>query len=405
MIPYGKQTIDEDDIQAVIDVLRSDWLTTGPKVEEFEEAFAHYVGAKYAVAVSSGTAALHAAMYALGIGSGDEVIVPPMTFAATANCVVYQGGTPVFADVEPETLLIDPAEIEKKITPKTKAIIAVDYAGQPCNYDALQSICKNYNIPLVADACHSLGARYKDRPVGTLADLTVFSFHPVKHITTGEGGMITTDNSELAARMRIFRNHGITTDHRQREVQSSWFYEMVDLGYNYRITDFQCALGMSQLKKLPQWIAQRQEIAAIYDEALADIPGIQPLGHRPDVLRAKEYAGLSPSNPMLHAPCSLPSTHAYHLYVVRLNEKIIGKTRQDVFASLRNAGIGVNVHYIPVHLHPFYHKRFNTAPGLCPIAERAYANILSLPIFPSMRLEEVQEVINAVESVVIGDTQ
>jgi perosamine synthetase len=250
-----------------------------------------------------------------------------------------------------------------------------------------------------------LGARYKDRPVGTLADLTVFSFHPVKHITTGEGGMITTDNSELAARMRIFRNHGITTDHRQREVQSSWFYEMVDLGYNYRITDFQCALGMSQLKKLPQWIAQRQEIAAIYDEALADIPGIQPLGHRPDVLRAKEYAGLSPSNPMLHAPCSLPSTHAYHLYVVRLNEKIIGKTRQDVFASLRNAGIGVNVHYIPVHLHPFYHKRFNTAPGLCPIAERAYANILSLPIFPSMRLEEVQEVINAVESVVIGDTQ
>jgi perosamine synthetase len=269
MIPYGRQSIDENDIQAVVEVLKSDWLTTGPKVQEFEQAIADYVGAKYAVAVSNGTAALHATMYALGIGAGDEVIVPPMTFAASANCVVYQGGTPIFVDVDLDTLLIDSNEVERKITPKTKAIIAVDYGGQPCEYDVLRDICARFNIALVADGCHALGAKYKNQFVGTLADATVFSFHPVKHITTGEGGMITTDNDELARRMRIFRNHGITTDHRQRDAQGSWFYEMVDLGYNYRITDFQCALGISQLKKLPEWIDRRREIAQKYDKAFA----------------------------------------------------------------------------------------------------------------------------------------
>lgn len=304
LLPYGRQSVDEEDIQAVVEVLRSDYLTTGPKVREFEEAFTAYVGAKYAVAVSSGTAALHAAVFAAGIGAGDEVIVPPMTFAATANAVVFQGGKPVFADVDSDTLLLNPAELEKKITPRTKAIIAVDYAGQPCDYDSLRAITDHHRLMLIADACHALGAMYKGRKVGTLADLNIFSFHPVKHITTGEGGMITTDNPKFAEQLRIFRNHGITTDHREREQQGSWFYEMVDLGYNYRLTDFQCALGMSQLGKLAKWVARRQEIAAIYDEALADIPGIQPLGHRPDVLRAKEYAGLSPSNLMLHAPCS-----------------------------------------------------------------------------------------------------
>ena len=231
----------------------------------------------YAVAVSSGTAALHGAMFALGIGPGHEVIVPTMTFAASANCVVYQRGIPVFADVAPDTLLLDPQDVERKITPRTKAIIAVDYAGQPCDYDALKEIANRYELSLVADACHSLGATYRGRSVGSLADLSVFSFHPVKHITTGEGGMITTDNEEYANRLRIFRNHGITSDHRQREAQGSWFYEMVDLGYNYRITDFQCALGMSQLQKLPRWLERRQEIARIYGEAFAGVKGIKPL--------------------------------------------------------------------------------------------------------------------------------
>ncbi|MCK4818400.1 aminotransferase class I/II-fold pyridoxal phosphate-dependent enzyme, partial [bacterium] len=238
MIPYGRQSIDEDDVKAVVEVLRSDWLTTGPKVPEFEKAFAEFVGAKHAVAVSSGTAALHAAMYAVGIGAGDEVIVPPMTFAATANCIVFQRGVPVFSDVDAETLLIDPGQVKEKITPRTKAIIAVDYAGHPCEYDKLRQIAKRHGTALVADGCHALGAEYKGKKVGTLADLTVFSFHPVKHITTGEGGMVTTDDPALAERIRIFRNHGITSDYHQREEQGSYFYEMVDLGYNYRLTDF-----------------------------------------------------------------------------------------------------------------------------------------------------------------------
>jgi perosamine synthetase len=376
MIPYGRQTLDDEDIQEVVEVLRSDWLTTGPKVAEFEEAFSRYVGAKYAIAVSSGTAALHTAMFALGIGSGHEVIVPAMTFAASANCVVYQGGIPVFVDVVPDTLLIDPKDVESKITPETKAIIAVDYAGQPCDYDALKEIAKCHHLSLVADACHSLGATYQGRQVGSLADLNVFSFHPVKHITTGEGGMITTDDEEYAQRLRIFRNHGITTDHRQRESQGSWFYEMVDLGYNYRITDFQCALGLSQMKKLPRWLERRQEIARHYREVFAGIKGITPLRVKSDV------------------------SHAYHLYVICLNYDETGIERGEFFRAMRSRGIGVNVHYIPVHLHPFYLNRFGTGPGLCPVAESAYEQILSLPMYPAMTNADVEIVINTVRSLI-----
>jgi perosamine synthetase len=375
MLPYGRQCIDEDDIRAVVEVLRSDWITTGPKVAEFEEAFANFVGAKHAVAVSSGTAALHAAIYAAGIGPGDEVIVPVMTFAATANCVVFQGGTPVFADVEADTLLLDPVQVEAKITPRTKAIIAVDYTGQPCDYDVLRAIADRHGLALVADACHALGGSYKGCPVGSLADLNIFSFHPVKHITTGEGGMITTDDSDFARRMRVFRNHGITSDHRQRQEQGSWFYEMVDLGYNYRLTDFQCALGMSQLQKLPRWMARRQEIARRYNAALAEISAVEPLDVREDV------------------------SHAYHLYVIKLDLNQLRGTRNELFTALRAEGIGVNVHYIPVHLHPFYRKRFATKPGLCPVAEAAYERILTLPIFPHTN-EEVEKVITAVRKVI-----
>jgi perosamine synthetase len=375
-IPYGRQSIDEKDIAAVCSVLRSDWLTTGPKVEEFEQAFAQYVGAKYAVAVSSGTAALHTAMYAIGIGLGDEVIVPPITFAATANCVVYQGGTPVFSDVEPDTLLLDPKQVESKITPKTKAIIAVDYAGQPCDYDALRKIADQHNLFLVADACHALGGSYKGRLVGSLADLNIFSFHPVKHITTGEGGMITTDDSKLVERMRIFRNHGITTDHRQREQQGSWLYEMVELGYNYRLTDIQCALGISQLRKVPAWVARRQLIARRYDAAFSKVPGVAPL-----VVR--DYV-----------------SHAYHLYVIRLDTTHLRKTRSEIFSSLRSAGIGVNVHYIPVHLHAFYRCHFGTKPGLCPEAESVYEQLITLPLFPMMTDQNVEEVITAMAKLI-----
>jgi perosamine synthetase len=373
VLPYGRQWIDDDDVAAVAAALRSDWLTTGPLVGRFEQAFAAAVGAREGVAVNSGTAALHAATFALGIGPGDEVIVPPLTFAATANCVVYQGGTPVFADVDPATLLLDPERVKAGITPRTKAIITVDYAGQPSYYDDLRALASRHGLALVADACHAPGGTDRDRPVGSLADLNTFSFHPVKHIATGEGGMVTTDDPELARRMRQFRNHGITTDHRQREATGSWFYEMTDLGYNYRLPDVLCALGLSQLTKLPAWVARRREIAARYDAAFADTPGVRPLKVRAHV------------------------RHAYHLYVIR-----VSGDRGRVFAALRAEGIGVNVHYVPVHLHPFYRRRFGTGPGLCPVAESAYEQVLSLPIFPRMADADADDVIRAVRNVTRG---
>jgi perosamine synthetase len=375
VLPYGRQSLDEEDIKAVTAVLRSDWLTTGPKVGEFEEAFASAVGAPHAVAVSNGTAALHAAVYALGVGPGDEVIVPAFTFAASANCVVFQGGTPVFADVHKETLLLDVDRIEAKITPRTKAIIAVDYAGQPCDYDRLWVIAWRRGITIVADACHALGGAYKGRTVGTLARLNTFSLHPVKPITTGEGGVITTDDGALAQRMRVFRNHGITSDHRQRETVGGWYYEMADLGYNYRLTDLQCALGLSQLRKLKSWVGIRQAIAQCYDAAFADLKTVKPLAVRPDV------------------------SHAYHLYVIALDPHLLRVKRDAVFAALRAEGIGVNVHYVPVHLHPFYRNRFGTKPGDCPVAEAVYERILSLPIFPAMTDRDVEDVIVAVHKV------
>jgi len=371
MIHYGRQWIDEEDIQRVVEVLRSDWLTTGPWVERFEQEVAHFVGAKHAVAVSSGTAALHCAMYAAGIGPGDEVILPAMTFVATANTVVFQGGTPVFVDVDPDTLLMDPKDVNLKISPRTKAIIAVDYAGQPCDYDVLRSMGNRYGLILIADACHALGAEYKKRKVGALADLTTFSFHPVKHITSGEGGMVVTDNPELAEGMRRFRNHGIITDHRQRTEKGTWYYEMTDLGYNYRLTDFQCALGSSQLRKLPDWMARRQAIAKIYDDAFANLSVVNPLAVSDRV------------------------SHAYHLYVIQLDLEGLGKDRAAIFSELHRGGVGVNVHYNPVHLHPFYRHRFNTKAGMCPVAERAYERILSLPIFPRMNDDDVHRVITA----------
>lgn len=375
VLPYGTQWLDEDDIAAVNAVLRSEWLTTGPKISEFEQAFAKFVGTQEAVVVSSGTAALHAAMHALEIGPGDEVIVPAMTFAATANCILFQGGIPVFVDVDPETLLIDTSNLESRITPRTKCIIAVDYGGHPADYDKLVALSKRHGIKLVADSCHALGATYSGRRVGGLADLTAFSLHPVKHITSGEGGVIATDDPQLARSMRTFRNHGITTDHRQREAQGSWFYEMQSLGFNYRLSDINCALALSQLRKLPDWVGKRQQIAKSYDNAFAHISEVNPLLVRPDV------------------------SHAYHLYVVRFDLSKLHADRAMIFQSLRAENIGVNVHYIPVHLHPFYRTRYGTRPGLCPVAEAAYERIITLPMFPRMTQDDVNDVIEAVGKV------
>jgi len=283
MLPYGRQCIDERDIAAVSEVLRSDWLTTGPMVAAFEKALADLAGVAHAVAVSNGTAALHAAMYCLGVGPGDEVLVPAMTFAATANCIAFLGGTPVFVDVDSETLLVDSERLESRITPKTKAIIAVDYAGQPCDYDLLRSIAQRHSLRLVDDASHAIGGTYKSRPVGSLAALSTFSFHPVKHVAMGEGGAIATDDAELSRRMRMFRHHGIDIDSRGREENGYWFYEMLELGFNYHVSDIQCALGISQLAKLSESVARRQAIAAKYDAALADMPAVTPLAVREQV--------------------------------------------------------------------------------------------------------------------------
>jgi perosamine synthetase len=402
MLPYSRQTISDDDIRAVVEVLRSDWLTTGPVIEHFERAVADYVGTAEAVAVSSGTAALHAAVFALRIGPGDEVIVPAMTFAATANCAVYQGATPVFADVDPDTLLLDPARAEARISPQTRAIIGVDYAGQPCDAALLSDLARKHGLALLADASHSLGASDRGVRVGKLADVSAFSLHPIKPITAGEGGLLVTDNAEFAQRARRFRNHGMTTDHHQRASVGSWHCEMTELGYNYRLTDIQAALGLSQLARLDGWIARRQAIAERYDRAFARLPGVRPLGVRPGASHGRHLYVVRLGTP--HAPREV-LRHAER-EVVRHAERDEYKggmaagaaTHRDaVFAALRERGIGTAVHYVPVHLHPFYRERFGTGPGLCPVAEAAYGEILSLPIFPAMTDADVDYVIDAME--------
>ena len=362
MIPYSTQSIDEDDIKAVAEALRRPLLTTGELVDAFESAFAATTGATHAVALSSGTAALHAAIHALGLGPGDEVIIPALTFVASANCVLYQGAHPVICDVDPDTLLLTAKTVEKCITPNTRAIITVDYAGQPCDYKALRQLADHHGIKLVADACHSLGASYAGHPVGTLADITAFSLHPLKAITTGEGGMITTASEALAERVRRFRSHGINRDHRRRERQESFDYDMIELGYNYRLTDIQCALGLSQLPKLAPHLSARERIADRYNQALDDKSRFRPL------------------------VCGENRTHAHHLYVIKFEAS---EARDAMFRHLRSAGIGTAVHYPPVHLHSYYKEHLGTQAGQQPIAEHAYRHILSLPIHP--RLTEQQQ--------------
>lgn len=367
-IPYGRQSINDEDIKAVVNVLKSDYLTTGPKILEFEKKVAEYTGAKYAVAIANGTAALHAACYAAGIGDQDEVITTPITFAASSNCVLYCGGTPVFADIDPETYNISVEDIERKITAKTKAIIAVHFTGQPCEMDRINEIAKRHKLIVIEDGAHALGAVYKGRRIGTLSDMTTFSFHPVKHITTGEGGMILTDNIELYERLKLFRTHGITRDEKLlRKNDGPWYYEQLDLGFNYRITDIQCALGISQMGRLEKFLAKRKSIVERYNDAFSNNVNIQIPYQKPG--------------------CD----NAWHLYVIRVKNR----RRKEVFEKLRNAGIGVNVHYIPVYQHPYY-RTHGYKDIICPNAEDYYNECISLPLYPDLKVEEQEYVIKKV---------
>lgn len=372
MIPYGRQWIEEDDIQAVIEVLKSDYLTTGPKVQEFEKTVAEYVGAKYAVAVANGTAALHAVCFAAGIKSEDEAITTPITFAASSNCVLYCGGKPIFADIEADTYNIDPNDIARKITNKTKAIIPVHFAGQPCNMDRINEIAKQYNLIVIEDAAHALGADYKGKKIGSISDMTIFSFHPVKHITTGEGGMITTNDKDLYDKLILFRTHGITRDSEfMTHNEGAWYYEQLDLGFNYRITDIQCALGISQMKKLDKFVARRKEIANKYNQAFRDVQNI---------ILPKQSNNCNSS---------------WHLYVIQ----ILNKDRKQVFDKLKQLGIGVNVHYIPVYKHPYYQNNGYNKTA-CANAENYYKHAISIPIFPKMTDKEVDYVINEIKNII-----
>src|SRR5579885_3120067 len=377
-LPYGRQSIEEADIQAVVEVHRSDWLTTGPKVGEFEEAFAERVGAKYAVSFSSGTAALHGAAFAAGLSSGDEAITTPLTFAATANCVLYQGAVPIFADVKRDTLNIDPEHVERRITPKTKAVIPVDYAGTPADLDAIRALAERNGLIVIEDACHALGAEYRGRAVGSISDMTVFSFHPVKHITTGEGGMVATNSSKFAETLRRFRNHGISSDARQRQTAGQWQYDMVLLGFNYRLPDLVCALGLQQLKRRDSNLGRRREIATRYSAAFREMRGIILPTANDD------------TNP------------AWHLYPIRLRLEELSADRAEVFRALRAENIGVNVHYIPVHLHPYYRDRFGYKGGEYPVAEDAYSRLISLPMFHGMTNQDVEDVVDGLRKVMTG---
>lgn len=368
-IPYGRQSINEDDIKAVEEVLRSDFLTTGPKIAEFERKFADYVGAKYAVAVSNGTAALHIACMAAGIGKGDEIITTPITFAASANCALYCGATPVFADIDPVTYNISPESIEACITDRTKAIIPVHYTGQACDMDAIHKIADRYNLIVIEDAAHAVGAEYKGKKIGSLSDMTEFSFHPVKHITCGEGGIVTTNREDLYEKLKLFRTHGITREEKfLHKVDGPWYYEQIDLGYNYRMTDIQAALGISQLGRIDKFLEKRKKIAAKYDEAFRDFNGI-------DIPKQAEY-----------------SNSAYHLYVIKVDKSI----RKELFEYLRANNIGVNVHYIPVYTFPYY-REHGYENVKCENAEKLYESIISIPIYYDLSDEEQDYVIDKIK--------
>jgi perosamine synthetase len=369
MLQYGKQSINEDDKQAIIDVVNSDYLTTGPQVVGFEEKMKLFIGCYHAIAVSNGTAALHMALYAANIKPGDEVITTAISFVATANSILYMNAVPIFCDINKSTMNIDVNKIESLITKKTKAILYVDFAGQSCHFEKLQQIKERYKLTLIQDASHSVGGYYNFKKNGAYADLTTFSFHPVKNMTTGEGGMVVTNNFNMQQRCLVFRNHGID---KNNDLHS---FKMIDLGYNYRITDMQCALGISQLKRLPQFVKKRKDIAAIYDS---------------------EFYKFSD----LVEPLDVETDSTYHIYVIKLQLKNFSVDRDTVFKALKAEGIGVNIHYLPIFMHPYYKKKFRHRSNFCPIAQTVYKQIITLPLFPDMTLEDVQDVITAVRKVI-----
>lgn len=377
-IGYGRQWIDNDDIKAVSDVLSGDFLTCGPKVTECEQEIAKYVGAKYCTMCANGTAALHIAMLAAGIGPGDEVITTPLTFAASANCVLYVGAKVVFADIDKDTYEIDPDDIEKKITNKTKAIISVDFTGQTANLDRIKSICKCHNLILIEDAAQSFGTSYKGQMVGSIADITTFSFHPVKSITCGEGGAITTNNAEYGKRIALFARHGITHDEnlmKEAPHEGPWYYEEIELGYNYRLTDFQAGLLLSQLKKIDKFKNRRNEIVKKYDEELSRIP---------ELILQKYIEG---------------SDTFRHLYIIQLDLYKLKCTRREAFDALAAEGIQCQIHYVPVYWFPYY-QELGYKKGLCPNAESVYKGFLSIPIFPKMNDNDIEDVVMAIKKVI-----
>lgn len=375
-IPYGKQYIDIDDINSVNEALRSPYLTTGPEVVEFQNELCELTGAKYAVAISNGTAALHAACYAAGISEGDEVITTPITFAASANCILYCGGTPVFADIDQETWNIDPNKIEEKITSKTKAVIAVDFTGQAVQINEIKAICERHKLVFIEDAAHSIGTKYNGIPVGSHADMTTFSFHPVKTITCGEGGAILTDDDVLYNKLMLFRSHGITRDEKLlTHMPFNGYNEQIDLGYNYRMTDFQAALGISQLKKIDMFSKRRKEIVNRYNEAFSEMP---------ELIIQKEIK---------------ESDTTRHLYIIRINSEKLTAGRNEIYKSLNAENIGLQVHYIPVYFHPYYQK-LGYQHGLCPNAEELYEEIITIPLYYSLLDEDVESVIEAVKKVI-----
>lgn len=374
-LPYGHQEVTEEDIDAVLEVLQSFYLTTGPKVDAFEAAIADHVGAEHAVAFSSGTAALHASTHAAGLGEGDEAITSPLTFCATANCIMYKGATPVLADVREDTLNLDPDRVNEQITPDTSAVLPVDYAGHPAELDAINEIAVDHGLTVIEDASHALGARLDGRPVGSLADLTVFSFHPVKHITTGEGGMVTTDDPEMAERLRRFRNHGINRSHKERSKEGDWHYQVTEEGFNYRLSDLGCALGISQLGRLDTSLKRRRAIADRYQDAFGGLDGVRVPAKRARV------------------------DHAWHIYPIRIDPDELHLSRRRAFDALRAEGLGVNVHYIPVHHHTRFQEALGVAPGDFPVTDRAYERLITLPLFQGMDGQDVDDVVSAVRKV------
>lgn len=375
-ISYGHQFIDEQDIEAVVRVLKSDYLTCGPEIERLERKLCKITGAKYAVALSNGTAALHGACYAAGIKKGDEVITTPITFVASANCALYCGAVPVFADINEDTFNINPDRISEKVTHKTRAVIAVDYTGQAVELDKIRKICHRKELVLIEDGAHSIGTLYKGVPVGQIADMTTFSFHPVKTVTGGEGGAVLTNNEEYYKRLLLFRTHGITRDPGLMNVlpEGDWYYQQIDLGYNYRMTDIQAALISSQLDKLPLFKRRRQEIVKRYDEAFDGMQGI---------ILQKEIK---------------ESDTARHLYILQLDLEALSASRKDIFDALKAENIFCNVHYIPVYYFEYYQK-LGYKKGICPKAERLYERIITLPLYYSMSDEDVESVIDGVKKV------